>query len=130
MWVARLDGFVMASEKAMAMELEVSEVGGNSCIRLNGRLDAAGADQIGVRFTASTAATGQHVLVDLAEVPFIASMGIRLLISSARALNAKGAKMVLFGAPEMVQDLLEQAAVDQIIPLVATQSQALELLAA
>lgn len=128
--VTRMAGFVLASEKAMAMELEVSEVSGSGCIRLNGRLDAAGADQIGVRFTASTAATGQHVIVDLAQVPFIASMGIRLLISSARALNAKGGKMVLFGAPEMVQDLLEQAAVDQLIPLVATQAQALDLLAA
>ncbi len=113
------------------MELEVTEVdGNNNCIRLNGRLDAAGADQIGVRFTASTAATGRNVIVDLAEVPFVASMGIRLLISSARALHAKGGKLVLFGAQEMVQDLLEQAAVDQIIPLVATQSEALELLAA
>lgn len=113
------------------MELEVTEVeGSNNCIRLNGRLDAAGADQIGVRFTASTAATGRHAIVDLTGVPFVASMGIRLLISSARALNAKGGKLVLFGAQELVQDLLEQAAVDQIIPLVATQQQALDLLAA
>ncbi|MBT9493455.1 MAG: STAS domain-containing protein [Paucibacter sp.] len=113
------------------MELEVTEVDGkHSCIRLNGRLDAAGAEQIGIRFTASTAASARNAIVDLAGVPFIASMGIRLLISSARALNAKGGKLVMFGAQEMVQDLLEQAAVDQIIPLVATQTEALELLAA
>ncbi|MCV2368318.1 STAS domain-containing protein [Roseateles oligotrophus] len=113
------------------MELVITEIGGTTkCVRLDGRLDATGADQIGVRFTASTAATGQHAIIDLAAVPFIASMGIRLLISSARALHAKGAKMVLFGAQEMVQDLLEQAAVDQIIPLVATEQQALDLLQA
>jgi anti-anti-sigma regulatory factor len=41
----------------------------------------------------------------------------------------KGSKMVLFGARPLVQDVLEQAAIDQIIPLVATQEQALELLA-
>ncbi|WP_263557051.1 STAS domain-containing protein [Paucibacter sp. B2R-40] len=113
------------------MELEVTEIdAATHCVRLQGRLDAAGADQIGIRFTASTAAAGQHAIVDLAGVPFIASMGIRLLISSARALNAKGGKMVLFGAQELVQDVLEQAAVDQIIPLVATEQQALESLQA
>jgi anti-sigma B factor antagonist len=113
------------------MELVVTELGGTTkCVRLDGRLDAAGADQIGVRFTASTAASGQHAIVDLAGVPFIASMGIRLLISSARALHAKGGKMVLFGAQELVQDVLEQAAVDQIIPLVATEQQAHDLLLA
>ncbi|MEJ6007870.1 STAS domain-containing protein [Paucibacter sp. AS339] len=113
------------------MELAVTEIGAaKNCVRLNGRLDAAGADQIGVRFTASTAATGQDTLVDLSGVPFIASMGIRLLISSARALSAKGAKLVLFGAQELVQEVLEQAAVDQIVSLVATEQQALELLEA
>jgi hypothetical protein len=36
--------------------------------------------------------------------------------------------MVLFGAQPMVQEVLEQAAIDQIIPLVATQDQALDAL--
>lgn len=109
------------------MQLEVIEIGGTAvCIRLEGRLDAAGADQIGLRFTAATASSGRNAMIDLAGVPFIASMGIRLLISSARALNAKGVGMVMFGAQAMVQDLLEQAAVDQIIPLFATEQLALE----
>ncbi|MGS0758120.1 STAS domain-containing protein, partial [Roseateles sp. GG27B] len=63
------------------MQLEVIEIGGTTvCIRLEGRLDAAGADQIGLRFTAGTASKGRNTMIDLAGVPFIASMGIRLLI--------------------------------------------------
>lgn len=112
------------------MELTVAEVGaGVTCIRLNGRLDAAGAEQVGVRFTASIVPAGRNVIVDLSGVSFLASMGMRLLISTARALSAKPARMVLFGAPALVQDVLEQAALDQIMPITGSESQALDVLA-
>jgi anti-sigma B factor antagonist len=55
-------------------------------------------------------------------------MGIRLLISSARALKLKNAKLVLFGAQDLVQNVLDQAAIDQIIPIVASEALALERL--
>jgi anti-anti-sigma factor len=95
-----------------------------TCVRLHGRLDAPGADEIGVRFTASVAAGGRDAVVDLGEVTFVASMGIRLLISSARALKSRGHKMVMFGAQDLVLNVLEQAAIGQIIPIVATEQQA------
>ncbi|WP_341676914.1 STAS domain-containing protein [Niveibacterium sp. SC-1] len=108
------------------MDMQVIKLDENrTCIRLDGRLDAPGADQIGVRFTAAAVAGGHDTIVDLAGVNFLGSMGIRLLISSARALNAKHAKLVLFGAQELVQNVLDQSAVDQIIPVVATEQDAL-----
>jgi len=111
------------------MEMAASELAGNVvCIRLNGRMDAEGAGRIDVPFTASVSAVGRTAAIDLSGVTFIASMGIRLLISAARGVRMKGSKMVLFGARPLVQDVLEQAAIDQIIPLVATQEQALDVL--
>ena len=111
------------------MELTVAETGaGVTCIRLTGRLDAAGADLIGVRFTAAIVPAGRDAIVDLSGVSFLASMGMRLLISTARALGAKPARLVLFGAPPLVQDVLEQAALDQIMPITATEVQALGVL--
>jgi anti-anti-sigma factor len=112
------------------MEMEVTKLDGElTCARLLGRLDAPGADRIGIRFTAGVVAPGKNVMVDLSGVNFVASMGIRLLISSARALSGKGATMVLFGATELVQNVFEQCALDQIIPIVATEQHAIERLA-
>jgi anti-sigma B factor antagonist len=112
------------------MELTVAEAGaGVTCIRLEGRLDAAGADLIGVRFTAAIVPAGHDAIVDLSGVTFLASMGMRLLISTARALGAKPARLVLFGAQPLVQDVLEQAALDQIMPITANEAQALSALA-
>ncbi|MDP2004762.1 MAG: STAS domain-containing protein [Rubrivivax sp.] len=111
------------------MDMVVSEPEtGVTCIRLNGRLDAPGADRIDLRFTAHAAAGTHHAVVDLAGVSFVASMGLRLLISAARALHAKGRQMVLFGATGQVREVLEQAAIDQIIPLLDDETLALESL--
>ena len=110
--------------------MSVSQLAGPvTCVRLSGRLDAQGADQIGLRFTAESASAGAPAIVDLSQVDFIASLGIRLLISTARALSAKGHRLVLFGAPEMVRNVLDDAAIDQIMAVVDTEAQALEQLA-
>lgn len=52
-----------------------------------------------------------------------------MLITAARSLKAKGARMVLFGAQPLVHEVLEHVAIDQIIPVVADQAQARALLA-
>ena len=114
------------------MDMHVTELSDRAvCIRLSGRLDAAGAEQIDVHFMAATANAEdeRHAIVDLSGVTFLASMGIRLLIASARGLNRKGALLVLFGAADLVQDVLDLAALDQIMPVVASEAQALERIA-
>ena len=113
------------------MEFEVSAVDASiNRIRLNGRMDSPGVDQIELRFSAAVVAAGRNAVIDLTGVSFLASMGIRLFIASARALKLKGFKMALFGASEAVQSVLETVALDQIMPVVASEQQALDSLKA
>lgn len=109
------------------MEMQIERLGdGVGKVGLAGRLDAAVADQIGTRFTAAAAGlVGPRVIIDLSGVDFLASMGIRLLISSARAQHGKGGRLVLFGARELVAEVLERAAIDQMIPTVSAEADAL-----
>lgn len=108
------------------MELTVTDLPGHvTRVKLDGRLDAQGADRVGLRFSAAVAAPGRNAIVDLSGVSFMASMGLRLLISSARALSQKGGKLVLFGATDLVQEVLDDTALNQIIPIVATEADAL-----
>jgi anti-sigma B factor antagonist len=109
------------------MEIVVVESMGNvTCVRLQGRLDAAGADAIGTRFTAAVVSSGRNAIVDLSGVTFVASLGLRLLIAAARSLQLKGASLALFGAPALVQEVFDQSALNQIIPIVSTEKEALE----
>lgn len=112
------------------MELQMIDLGTASKIALQGRLDTPGVDQIETRFTASVVPLGKHALIDLSGVTFISSMGIRMLIGTARSLNFKKAKMIVFGAQPLVKESLDHVSLSDVIPVVATEAQALELLKA
>lgn len=116
------------------MEMEIATLerhqGPLTEVRLSGRLDAAAADQIGTRFTAAVAASGRPAAVDVTQVDFIASMGLRLLLQTAKALRARGAALVIYGAGDSVREVFANSALDQIIPLEPNRDAALARLSA
>jgi anti-anti-sigma factor len=112
------------------MDIEVVPAGDEiNVVRLNGRLDSPGVDQVETRFMAAAVASNKHTAVDLSGVTFLASMGIRMLISSARSMQQKGRKLSVFGASEPVQGVLDSVALDQLIPVTASREQAVAALA-
>jgi anti-anti-sigma factor len=112
------------------MELEMSDLGTASKIALQGRLDTPAVGQIETRFTASVVSPGRNAIVDLTQVTFVSSMGIRLLLTTARSLSLKKAKLVLYGAQPLVMETLEHVALPDIIPVAADEAQALAMLQA
>ena len=96
-------------------------------IGLRGRLDTPGVGAIETRF--ATSAARRDAVVDLSGVTFLASMGIRMLISAARSLKLSGHKLVLFGANALVNEVLENAGLAQIMLIAADENTALQLLA-
>jgi len=111
------------------MEMQFSDVDGVRKVVLAGRLDTAGVDRVETRFGAAIVPAGQNTVVDLTQVTFLASMGIRMLIATTRALSRKGGKLVLFGAVPGVMDVIETVALTDIIPLAATETEAMGIVA-
>jgi anti-anti-sigma factor len=109
------------------MEMRVVELDGATRIVLTGRLDTAGAGLIEPRFAAVVVARGGAALIDLTEVTFLASLGVRMLISTARSLSFKGGKMILYGATAPVAEIIETTLLDEIMPVVVTEDEALAL---
>ncbi len=97
-------------------------------VTLIGRLDALGADQVEHRFAAAVQAD-RHALVDLSQVPFVGSLGLRMLISLARSMQRRGRRMVLFGADPLVQGIFDTVALGDLIPIAADREAALARLA-
>ncbi|WP_216909893.1 STAS domain-containing protein [Synechococcus sp. CCY 0621] len=92
---------------------------------LSGRLDMLGMEDIALKLTSLTAIKPLPVILDLRDVSFLASIGIRSIISSARALDQKGGRMViLLGGNELVKATLESTGIDDVIPMVAEEDQA------
>jgi anti-anti-sigma factor len=86
-------------------------------IILAGRMDSAGTQQVDPRFVALTGTGPALIVVDLAQVPFLASVGIRTLIANAKALALHGGRMVLAGPQPMVGTVLKYAGIDGLIPV-------------
>ena len=100
------------------MELQYTELEhAIRLIKLVGSLDILGVAAIEVRFAGYCAGENPRILVDLAQVEILASIGIQLLILNAKAVVGRGGRMVLVGPTPEVRTLLEEAGVPAIIPI-------------
>jgi anti-anti-sigma factor len=109
--------------------MELSELPGNRLkIALAGRLDSAAVDRIEARFVGAVAPSGKSLAVDLSQLEFIASLGIRMLVSTARTLSRKGARMVVFAPQEPVREVFMHVALGDIIPIYDSEAEALDAL--
>lgn len=101
------------------MSISYDDIGDNlRRIVITGRLDMPGTDSVGSRLGELVAAPKKGVVVDLSSVRFLASIGIRALIASARTVQQRGGKMVLLvDGGSTVLKSLEATGVDQMIPV-------------
>jgi anti-anti-sigma factor len=99
------------------MTLATEELAGDvTKIILDGRMDIEGAAAIDLKMNV-IAGSRRAVLVDLQKVSFLGSMGLRTLVTPARAMKVRGGKMVLFGPSESVEKVLKTSGIDALIPV-------------
>ena len=94
---------------------------------LVGRLDIAGSAAIDVPFTA-LASSQKGVIVDLAGVDFLASLGIRTLLSTAKALQRRGGGLALLTPQPAVLEVLEVSGVLDLMPAFDSEAEARQAL--
>ena len=100
------------------MQIEIDEVEKDlRRVTLTGRLDTPGVLGIETRFVTGLVPGGKNAIVDISNVDFIASMGIRMFISVARNMKDHHAKIALFGPQPRVDEVLESAAFRQLVPV-------------
>ena len=98
-------------------------------VKLSGHLDSPGVDRIETRFLASLVPGSFSAIIDLSEVDFVASMGIRMLMSAARSLQPRRASLALYAVQPLVSQVFETVALGKIIPIRATEAEALAAVA-
>jgi anti-anti-sigma factor len=90
--------------------------GGIIRVLLDGRLDIQGAAAIDLRMNV-LAGSSKFLLVDLSNVSFLGSMGLRSIIVPAQAVRRRGGKVALFGPVPMVEEVLTASNIHEIIPI-------------
>lgn len=99
------------------MKMAVEPVGpGVVKVILDGRLDITGAGVIDLQFSA-IAGSHRGVVVDLAGVSFLASIGIRTLLLGAKAVQRRGGSLVLLNPVDEVERVLEVMGMTELMPI-------------
>lgn len=96
-------------------------------IALRGRLDLKGGGEIEADFDAEVASRGRGAVVDLGEVSFLASPGMRLLVRAAKELRRGDHRLVLLRPQENVKQALEIAGLLDVLPVADDEAAALVL---
>ena len=100
------------------MKLDYSELdNGIRLLKLNGTLDMNGTFSIAVQFVRYCAGENVRVLVDLAKVNFMSSIGIPLLVNTAKSIVSRGGKVAFLNPQDKVLSVLEMVGVPAMIPI-------------
>jgi anti-sigma B factor antagonist len=83
---------------------------------LDGSLDINGAEAIELKMN-QIGESSTKILVDLAKVSFIGSMGLRTLILTARAVTDRGGKMAIAAPSRMVRQILLTSGLETVVPI-------------
>ena len=106
------------------MEWNVVDLGnGLTRLDVSGRMDVQGALAIDPVFS-QLAAEKPNLIVDMSNVSFLASLGVRTLVMSAKTLASKGGHFVLFGLQPGVQKVLTISGLNAMILSVPDQAAA------
>jgi anti-sigma B factor antagonist len=85
-------------------------------VALDGRFDIQGAQEVDAQFAELTD-TCKAMIVDLSKVSFIASLGVRTLMLSAKTLMRRGSELMVFGANENVDKVLRGTGFNEVAGL-------------
>jgi anti-anti-sigma factor len=101
--------------------------GGITEVTVVGRMDIKGVFALEDGF-AKVADDKMKVLVNLEAVTFLASLGIRTLVMSCKAVAAKGGDLVLLNPQANVDKVLKSSGIDQAIKIFSARDEALAYL--
>jgi len=85
-------------------------------VLLDGRLDIEGAAAIDLRMNV-LAGSAKFLLIDLSNVSFLGSMGLRSIVVPAQAVRRRGGKVALLSPIPMVEEVLKASNMDKVLPV-------------
>ncbi len=97
------------------MEIKTTSEGGKLTIAVSGRVDTVTAPELeaGLKF-----GDAKQVVLDLADVPYMSSAGLRLLLTAHKAMLGNGGELQIANAQASVREVLDITGFSDILNLV------------
>jgi anti-anti-sigma factor len=112
------------------MHISESHNEGVIVLGVSGRIDAATAEQFKQTLLATIGDRPIRLVMDFVQVEFISSIGLRVLVVSAKRVAAVRGKMVFCGLTGPVREVFELAGFMSVVPFFPDQATAVDVLKA
>lgn len=96
------------------MQIAIKEDGTAATVTMVGRLDIAGAEAVALPL-ATLSGSKNAMVLDMAGVSFVASIGLRHLVSAAKAIARRGGRLVLLNPTAAVAEVITTAGLADLL---------------
>lgn len=98
------------------MQIAIQDDGAAATVTMTGRLDISGAEVVALPL-ATLSGSKNALFVDMAGVTFIASIGLRHLVSAAKAIGRRGGRLVLLDPNAVVAEVITTSGLAGLLPI-------------
>jgi anti-sigma B factor antagonist len=109
------------------MNVTVNNIGDVTVTLISGELDGSTAP-VAQQQVLAVARETPRIVLDLTEVPYMSSAGLRMLLSTYRQVTNNGGKIVLVGVTDEIKDTMEVTGFLKFFTLTDTVDQAVTAL--
>ena len=106
------------------MQIATRKVYDVQVVDLTGSLDSHSAGDIGDRLTAIAQGPDKHVVLNLAQVEFVSSAGLRIILRAAKLLQNGHGELKICSAKAAVKDVMEISGFDSLLKIYDTEKDA------
>ena len=97
------------------MEIKTTAEGDKLTIAVSGRVDTVTAPELGAGLRFGDA---KHVVIDLANVPYMSSAGLRLLLTAHKEMLGKGGELKIANVQSSVMEVFDITGFSDIFNLI------------
>ena len=103
------------------MQVTIDYLADTALVAVSGRVDHSSAAMLESEFEKLQKdffnSTGKHLVVDLTDVEFISTAGLRVLLIAAKAMKAQSGSMAIANPNKIVQEVLSISRFDMLLPI-------------
>jgi len=110
----------------LSLKVDLEAIEQKIVLRLEGRIDAATSPLLERQMERLIQEKHHHLLLDLNQVDYLSSAGLRLLLSMSKKLQSLKGFLILFSLAAEVEEIVKMAGFDRVLLLFANEKDALQ----
>ena len=107
------------------MELKSTREGSNLIVDVEGRVDGTNAMDFQAALEGAIQQSDQGVIMDMGELQYISSAGLRVILLVAKSLQKQNARLLGCSLSESVREIFAISGFDKIVPVYDSREEAL-----